>query len=103
MTAVTEGDRVRARSILRRLGLHANTSTTAWVAEAVAEARSEPRILLSEGSSAVLLCAFRTCPWQSEDVRTLSVEQQDGAIRDHLLGDHRDQLDALALLTDAQP
>lgn len=41
MTATVDGDHVRAGSILRRLGLHANSAATGWVAEVIAGAREE--------------------------------------------------------------
>jgi hypothetical protein len=42
--APVEGDLVRARSILTRLGMEPNTAATRWVGEVIAGAREEGRV-----------------------------------------------------------
>lgn len=49
-------------------------------------------------SHAIMLCTFRLCDWQSPDVRTLSLDEQDQVVARHLLDDHRRELTTLGQL-----
>jgi hypothetical protein len=60
-------------------------------------------VLMSDRSIAVLLCPLRLCDWHSEDVRVLTGEQQDAAVREHLLAEHPEQLRAFRTLAGALP
>jgi hypothetical protein len=49
-------------------------------------------------SHAVMLCTFRLCHWQSPDVRTLPLDEQNQIVARHLLDEHSRELTSLAQL-----
>jgi hypothetical protein len=53
---------------------------------------------ISDRSAAILLCTFRLCDWQSPDIRTRTLDEQDQLAARHLLSDHRRQLASLGQL-----
>lgn len=39
---------------------------------------------ISDQSQCVMLCVFRSCNWQSEDVRGISLADQEHVVSEHL-------------------
>lgn len=53
---------------------------------------------IDDQSRAIMLCTFRLCDWQSPDVWTLTLDEQDQVVARHLLDAHRRELGILGRL-----